>query len=93
MAHHCWSCNGEIEIIDKIVRSDTCPHCGTDLRCCKNCKLYDPNAHNECRESTTLYVPDKERANFCEFWTFRDGAHDIADKNATLSKLESLFKK
>jgi len=52
--YHCHACGGEVELIDKVKRADSCEHCGADLHCCKNCKLYDPYVHNGCRESSTL---------------------------------------
>jgi hypothetical protein len=89
----CHACGGEVELIDKVKRADTCEHCGADLHCCKNCKFYDPYAHNGCRESSTLYEPDKEKANFCTYFQIRDGKVEIVDKGAALNKLEALFKK
>jgi hypothetical protein len=90
---HCHACNGEVELIDKVKRADTCEHCGVDLHACRNCKFYDEYAHNKCRESSTLYEPDKEKANFCTHFVPREGKAEAADKNSALSKLEAMFKK
>ncbi|MCK6549535.1 hypothetical protein L6R52_27090 [Myxococcota bacterium] len=90
---YCHACGGEIELIDKVKRADTCEHCGVDLHSCKNCKFYDPYAHNGCRESSTLYEPDKVKANFCTYFVPRDGKIEVEDKGAALNKLEALFKK
>jgi hypothetical protein len=89
----CHACGGELELIDKVKRSDDCDHCGQPLHCCKNCEFYDPNVHNQCRESTTLWEPDKEKANFCTFFRPRPGEYQEENKEAALSKLEALFKK
>lgn len=90
----CHACGGETELIDKVKRSDTCEHCGVDLHCCKNCKFWDPMVHNECRESTTAWEPDKEKANFCSYFIAREGeAVEEEDRNDALSKLDALFKK
>lgn len=91
---YCHSCGGEIELIDKVKRADSCEHCGVDLHCCKNCNFFDPLVHNQCRESTTMWEPDKEKANFCTYFTPRLGeGYEEEDKGAALSKLESLFKR
>lgn len=90
---YCHACGGEIELIDKVKRADSCEHCGVDLHSCKNCKFYDPYAHNGCRESSTLYEPDKVKANFCTYFQVRDGKIEVEDKGAALSKLDALFKK
>jgi hypothetical protein len=90
---YCYKCGGEIELIDKVKRADSCEHCGADLHCCKNCKFWDLYAHNQCRESTTLYEPDKEKANFCTHFSVRDGKIEVEDRGAALNKLEALFKK
>jgi len=90
---YCHGCGGEIELIDKVKRSDECEHCGASLHCCKNCKFYDPFVHNQCRESTTLWEPDKEKANFCTYFLPREGEHEQEDKSSALANLEALFKK
>ena len=90
---YCWKCNYEIVLIDKVVRQDTCPSCDADLRCCKNCRFWDPGAHNQCRENLSEYVPDRQKANFCASFEIRRGKPGQAeDINAAKSKLEALFK-
>ncbi len=71
--HSCHKCKNELTFDVKIQRRDGCPHCGADLQCCKNCEHWDVGAHNQCREKITEYIPDREAANFCTFFTFRDG--------------------
>ncbi len=89
----CHACGGETELIDKVKRADTCEHCGADLHACKNCRFFDPNVHNQCRESSTLWEPDKEKANFCTYFLPREGKAEEEDRSSALSKLEALFKK
>jgi hypothetical protein len=90
----CWKCQDEIVLFDKVVREDTCPSCDTDLRCCKNCRFWDPSAHNQCRENLTEYVPDREKANFCASFEIRSGPLGAAeDIVSAKSKLDALFKK
>jgi hypothetical protein len=65
---NCAFCGGEIDIEARVNRNDTCLHCGRDLRCCKQCKFYDPHAYNECREVSAERIVVKERANFCDYF-------------------------
>ena len=60
MAHYCWTCGNElyfpVKVGIKVGRQDSCPHCGSDLKVCKNCKNYDPGVHNMCRETTAEFI-------------------------------------
>ena len=90
----CAFCNKNIDVSDKVGRSDTCPHCGNDLKCCKQCSFYDPRAYNDCREVMAERVVDKERANFCEY--FIPGGKSqkrVNRKQDARDALEALFKK
>jgi hypothetical protein len=90
----CAFCGKETELQDPVSRSDTCIHCGRDIRCCRNCTFYDPSAYNECREVSADRVLDKERANFCDYFTPvgtpKVPRHPAKDARAAL---EALFKK
>ena len=90
----CAFCNTKINVTDKVGRSDICPHCGNDLRCCKQCHFYEPRAYNECKEVGAERVVDKERANFCEY--FMPGGKfqaRVNRKQNARDALEALFKK
>ena len=92
----CAFCRGSLDIIGPIGRRDTCPHCHHDLRCCKQCKSYDPNAYNECREVSAQRIMDKERANLCDYFVLRGtkGESRGFDKVREAKRaLEALFKK
>jgi hypothetical protein len=93
--HFCHRCKNEIVFDVKMQRADVCPHCAVDLHCCKNCEYWDPSAHNQCREHVAEYIPDRERANYCTFFTFRSGAPEdpSARVAASKAKLDALFKK
>ena len=98
--HFCQACKAEVVFEVKMQRADTCPHCATDLHSCKNCQYWDASAHNQCREQIAEYIPDRDTANRCTFFTFKSGAPDAAeDLRAALriegakAKLEALFKK
>ncbi|MDX1775563.1 MAG: hypothetical protein R3297_03180 [Desulfobulbales bacterium] len=89
---NCSFCQKEIPET-KIHMRDDCPGCGRDLHICLNCEFYDANAYRQCRESIREPVPDKERANFCDF--FRASAKGAAlsnSPNETIKALNDLFK-
>jgi hypothetical protein len=91
---NCVFCGEEINLNDRVSRNDTCPHCGRDIRCCKQCKFYDPHAYNDCREVSAERVVDKERANFCDYYVPAGSAlGKVNTKQEARNALESLFKK
>ena len=69
----CSACGKELSDRRKVGRSETCGQCGADLHVCKNCEYWDPGAHNQCREKITEFIPDREQANFCTFFLFKNG--------------------
>lgn len=91
----CFNCKKEMEFVDTISRSDECPQCHTDVRCCKNCQFYDSKVYNECRETQADPVREKDRSNFCGFFTPSTGtaAQQGTAKESVLSAAEALFKK
>jgi len=93
---NCAFCHKKVSVEGKITRRDTCPHCNRDLRCCKQCKFYDPGAYNECREVSAERIIDKERANLCDYYLPRGTKGGGGGMNRTLEAkkaLEALFKK
>jgi len=94
--NYCHSCKAELDIDEKVGRSETCPACGSDLHVCYNCLFYSPSSYNECHEPQAERVVDKDRRNFCEFFTFVDRApaETVPEtKEQAREKLESLLKK
>lgn len=93
---NCAFCRGVLDISAQVARSDTCPHCKRDLRCCKQCKFYDPKAYNQCREVHAQRIIDKERANLCDHFALR-GSPETASRGSRVKEakkaLEALFKK
>ncbi len=90
----CVYCGTEIEVDGRIGRLEDCLKCGRYLHACIQCKLYDRGYHNDCRESQSVMVGDKEKANFCEFFDF---GRDIECEEKAIEKakndLSTLFKK
>ncbi|MFO7986850.1 MAG: hypothetical protein R6U38_13400 [Desulfatiglandaceae bacterium] len=87
----CAFCGTKLNIKTKIMRKDTCPHCGRDLRCCKQCKFYDPHAYNECKEVMAERIVDKERANFCEYFVLKGASGGKGKTAEAREALEALF--
>jgi hypothetical protein len=90
----CNNCGTAVGNPREVYRSSTCSGCGKDLKICLNCRFYAPGAHWDCKESIDEPVADKERANFCTYFTFADRqpggrAPDGADK--ARRKLDKLF--
>ena len=71
----CWKCGKNIEFSGQVGRGDTCPSCGFDLRSCKNCRHYSPGGYHDCAERMEDAPQDKERANFCDFFSLK---HDFS---------------
>lgn len=91
----CHSCGNEVKIEGYVSRHDECPRCGADIHCCLNCLHYDPSAHNRCREPQAEWVTDREKANFCDFFTpnKQTSAGKTAPASDTRKTFDDLFKK
>jgi hypothetical protein len=90
----CHHCKKEIQLESLIGRQEQCPSCGTDLHCCLNCTFYDVGAYNNCRELQAERVLNKNRSNFCDFFSFGQATEKAAETVPDpRDKLESLFKK
>jgi hypothetical protein len=66
----CQHCGAPVRLDEPIPREATCDQCGRDLRACLQCRHYDPNYNNACRETMADPVVDKDRRNFCEYFSF-----------------------
>lgn len=91
----CFSCNRPYPLEGKLPRTEECPGCGGDLHVCRNCRFYSPSAHNQCLETESEWVRNKEKANFCDFFepADREKSGDKRDAEAEARrKLDDLFK-
>ena len=96
MAAMCHNCSTQLETDETPGRTETCPNCDADLHCCLNCRFYDPSIYNECRESQAERVLDKDRSNFCDYFSFRqeEAPQPKAKKSQEkVNPLDALFKK
>jgi hypothetical protein len=67
----CHHCGREVSLSSALGRIDSCAYCSADLKCCLNCRFFDPGANNQCREPQAEWCPEKSKANFCEYFEFR----------------------
>jgi hypothetical protein len=89
----CFHCGNRLKISEKPTRDETCPFCNADLKTCLNCKSFDPSLSNNCSEPMAERVSDKEKANFCEYFLFRESAVEMktAPVEDRLQDLKRLF--
>jgi len=91
----CWKCGAALaEILFPMGRREECPHCTADLHVCRMCEFYDTSVAKSCREPIADEVRDKERANFCGYFTpipdaFRQKNRTEADQ--AKAKLAAIF--
>jgi hypothetical protein len=90
----CHKCGKDTGFKEFVGRGESCPHCRSDAKVCKNCGFYDPKAYNECREPSAERVVDKEKSNFCDQFSMnlkKEGQATLIPDHK--SKAEALFKK
>ncbi|HLQ66162.1 MAG TPA: hypothetical protein VK123_02910 [Candidatus Limnocylindrales bacterium] len=92
----CHFCGAALDPKMRVVRDAECPKCGRDLHACVQCRHYDRHAHNQCREPQAEWVTDRERRNFCDYFSLNPaggrGAGVPDREKSARSKLDSLFK-
>jgi len=95
--HSCFQCSQALDVTGTVGRTETCPFCAADLHCCCNCAHHDHGSYNECRETQAERVLDKDRSNFCDYFSFKSSAGGKkAGPAVTAGKsnpLDRLFKK
>jgi hypothetical protein len=99
----CQKCGNNLEAFlsklsgNKPSRQDNCPQCLSDLKCCVNCEFYDSSRKWECREDISERISDKEKSNFCDYFSINREAskkiESLTSKNELLNAAEALFKK
>lgn len=90
----CSHCKKEIELDKFFSRKSVCAKCGSDLHVCLNCRLYAEAAHNRCLEPKAEFQRTRDRANFCDYFVFREEtSSSTVDREDALKRLNDLFKK
>ncbi|HEY2953638.1 MAG TPA: hypothetical protein VGK89_00135 [Candidatus Eisenbacteria bacterium] len=96
-ALQCQFCGAAVTLGEPIPRDSECESCRHDLRCCRNCRHWDPRYNNECTETMADPVEDKTRRNFCEYFYFNRApfvaaAGTKSRESEARAKLAGLFK-
>jgi hypothetical protein len=65
----CWYCGTPVTDAEPLGRSLRCAVCGKDLRSCRHCRFFFPGSRGDCAESAAEPAADKERANFCDWFS------------------------
>jgi len=91
----CHRCHHRLTIESAVGRREVCPFCGVDLHACLNCRFYELGVYNDCREPSAERVVHKDRANFCDYFRFRDEENVPMGTTSsdTRQRAEDLFKK
>ncbi len=90
----CHACHKTLDLEPnaKIMKSEECPYCYADIRCCKMCEFHDPSAYNECRETQAERILEKDKSNFCDFFVLKGGKGRGNDKENALAAANALVK-
>lgn len=97
MAHNftCYRCGGSLAKLSlPFSRHDECPHCENYLHVCKMCRFFDASATRQCLEDDAEDVTEKERLNFCDYFSPSESAFDPVKKSAAdraANELDALF--
>lgn len=90
----CYFCGHAFDDNVEIFRSTVCPGCDNDVKICKNCTFYSPESHWECRETIPEPVREKEQANFCSFFQFKESSgNEKQGKNTEREEAKDAFNK
>ena len=94
----CWTCRTILDLDPgrPVGRSESCPECDADIRCCRGCGNWDEGSRT-CREPTAEVPADAERRNFCGAFMLAlpkiEEAAPKLDAMTAKQRLEALFKK
>ena len=85
----CFNCSHEFPHDYRAYRSSICPACGREVKVCKNCRFFTPGAHWDCRETIPEPVKEKDRANFCDFFQFKNKEEENQQPKKAFSNRKS----
>lgn len=91
----CFRCGASLAALPlPLSRRDACPGCSVHLHVCRMCRFFDSSVPKQCLEDDAEEVTDKERVNFCEWFSPDPDAFDPARASkaaAAEAKLAALF--
>jgi len=66
----CYRCGVSLSALTlPLSRYDECPSCAVHLRVCRMCENFAADVPRKCTEDDAEEVTEKERLNFCEWFT------------------------
>lgn len=94
----CAVCGGEVEVDRHFKRTSKCGRCGADMHICLNCRFYSETSHNKCLEPKAEFQRTRDKANFCDYFQYRESGAKAAGKPASAAndvkgKFDDLFRK
>ncbi|MBI5286762.1 MAG: hypothetical protein HY878_04125 [Deltaproteobacteria bacterium] len=64
------------------------------MKVCLNCKFYGEGAYHQCRETNAEWVKEKDKANFCEYFEFKESESECPSQKERVEEMwKGLFKK
>ena len=91
----CFRCGTSLAALSlPLSRQDECPECTVYLHVCRMCKYFDPAVPRQCLEDGAEDVTEKDRVNFCDWFSPSDSAFDAGRKSeadASQQSLDALF--
>ena len=97
MSHNvaCYRCGASLAHLSlPLSRQDECPQCRNYLHVCKMCVHFDPSVPKQCREDDAEEVFEKERLNFCDWYSASETAFDPkkrSEEEQARAELDTLF--
>jgi len=88
----CFKCKNPIDM-ESISFREECRICKSDLHICLNCIFYDEGKANKCRETQAEYVKEKDRANYCDYFRFKEEKEKKSGREDAENLWKELFKK
>jgi len=91
----CWKCGASVQELllmpgRRVARLAECPQCRRELHVCRACAFYDTRVARQCRETVAEEVQDKVRANFCDYFQYREDAYQPSDASGTETTRKAL---
>ncbi len=93
--YRCALCGGSVDVGREMSRKEECPSCGGDLHICLNCRFYSKTAHNKCIETKAEFQRTRDKANFCDYFQFKEGGAGGGpddSKDSAKKAFDDLFK-
>ncbi len=95
--HFCYKCKKELDVRGAVGRESLCFNCQSHVHCCRNCRFYRKDSNYNCGESQAECIPDKETANYCDYFVLKDYTSPPVDPTEEIrrakARLDELFKK